>query len=79
MIYIIVKNNFHSKEWLLTCFYGSPKHEFKLEIMGYLENIANQINLTSMPWLVIGDLNIIFNNDEKEGGLPYNRKKLEPI
>lgn len=79
MINVIVKNNFHSKEWLLTCFYGSPKHDMKLEIMGNLENIAHRINLNSMPWLVIGDLNIIFNSKEKEGGLPFNRTKMEPI
>lgn len=32
-----------------------------------------------MPWLVIGDLNVIFNSGEKQGGLPFDRKKVEPI
>ncbi|XP_026400662.1 uncharacterized protein LOC113296575 [Papaver somniferum] len=32
-----------------------------------------------MTWLVIGDLNIIFNSEEKLGGLPFNREKVEPI
>lgn len=79
MINVIVKNNFNSKEWLLTCFYGAPKHEHKLEIMGYLEEIAYRVNINLMPWLVIGDLNIIFNSEEKEGGLPFDRKKVEPF
>lgn len=65
MINIIVKNNFNSKEWLLTCFYGSSKHDNKLEIMGYLEEIAQRVNLNTTPWLVIGDVNIIFNSEEK--------------
>lgn len=79
MINITVKNNFSAKEWLLTCFYGAPKHDNKLEIMGYLEDIAQRVNLNAMPWLVIGDLNIIFNSEEKQGGLPFDRQKIEPI
>lgn len=79
IINVIVKNNFHSKEWLLTCFYGSPKHDLNFEVMGYLENIAQRVNLNSMPWLVIGYLDIIFNSEEKEGGLPFDRKKIELV
>lgn len=79
MINVLVKNNYNSVEWLLTCFYGSPKHDMKLEVMGNLENIAHRINLNSMPWLVIGDLNIILNSEEKEGGLPFNRTKMNHI
>lgn len=79
MINIIVKNNFHSKEWLLTYFYGAPKHDNKLAVMGYLEDIAHRINHNKMPWLIIGDLNIIFNSEEKKGGLPFDRKKVEPV
>ncbi|XP_026458815.1 uncharacterized protein LOC113359387 [Papaver somniferum] len=57
-------------EWILTCMYGSPYKDSRKDEPWKL---VNQMGETmNMPWLVLGDLNVILHKDEKRGGNPAN-------
>ncbi|XP_026401924.1 uncharacterized protein LOC113297608 [Papaver somniferum] len=53
------------KEVLITCVYGVVDVEDKIEQWSHILDIAQQVN---KPWILIGDLNIILDPDEKQGG-----------
>lgn len=52
-------------EVLITCVYGVVDPEDKFEQWSYIANIAQQVN---KPWILIGDLNVNLDPDEKQGG-----------
>lgn len=52
-------------EVLITCVYGEVDPEDKFEQWSYIANIAQQVN---KPWILIGDLNVNLDPDEKQGG-----------
>lgn len=65
-----------SANHLLCCAYGSPKKEYKIDLLKYLLS-----HIVSDPWLIVGDLNLVFDGEEKDGGvwhssLQYKIKQL---
>ncbi|KAI3840817.1 hypothetical protein MKW92_034803, partial [Papaver armeniacum] len=52
----------HNVQWLLTCLYGSPRYQEKKELW---ENITTRSRNMQVPWMIIGDLNITINPQEK--------------
>lgn len=73
MINIMVNTFFVTKQWDLTCFYGSPYPSYRNIAWDFLEYISVQRSQKSMPWIVIWDFNMIFNQTEKQGGIPFNK------
>ena len=53
--------------WRLTCLYGEPKWADKHLTWQRLRELHVLMN---MPWMVVGDMNEIMYNFEKEGGNP---------
>ncbi|KAI3969343.1 hypothetical protein MKW92_039943 [Papaver armeniacum] len=51
-----------NSQWLLTCLYGSPRYQEKKELW---ESIAERSQNMQNPWMLIGDLNITINPQEK--------------
>lgn len=45
--------------------------------IGILKKIAEQFNKFKIPWVLIGDMNLIFDQSEKMGGLPFNKNHSE--
>lgn len=77
MVNIIVNTSFDTKQCALTCFYGSPYPSNRNIVWEFSEEISVQISHRNMPWIVIGDFNMIFNQSEKQGGLPFNKVNNE--
>ncbi|XP_026383536.1 uncharacterized protein LOC113279033 [Papaver somniferum] len=73
MINILVQTNSETKKWLLTCFYGSPYPTNRKIAWDFISDIASQVEMNSMPWVLLGDLNMIFSQEDKCGGLPYDK------
>jgi len=54
--------------WMLSCVYGSPYHQNRAQFWDNLRDIgANYLG----AWLCIGDFNMILDQSEKVGGLPF--------
>uniref|UniRef100_A0A803PE82 DUF4283 domain-containing protein n=1 Tax=Cannabis sativa TaxID=3483 RepID=A0A803PE82_CANSA len=54
-----------STRWRLFTIYGTL---YSWESGSFWEDMAHKINLCSLPWMVIGDLNCILSSEEKQGG-----------
>ncbi|XP_062176085.1 uncharacterized protein LOC133881146 [Alnus glutinosa] len=54
--------------WLLTCVYGSPTY---LNRQYFWDNIMKIGDRFSGPWICIRDFNMILDQSDKFGGLPY--------
>jgi hypothetical protein len=54
--------------WLLTCVYGSPTY---LNRQYFWDNIMKIGDRFSGPWICVGDFNMILDQSDKSGGLPY--------
>ncbi|KAI3920272.1 hypothetical protein MKW92_021529, partial [Papaver armeniacum] len=52
----------HNVQWLLTCLYGIPGYQEKKSLW---ENITTRSQNMQVPWMIIGDLNITINSQEK--------------
>lgn len=50
---------------MITCVYGAVEADDKIEQWTHISDIGQQIN---KPWFLIGDLNVILDPDEKQGG-----------
>lgn len=61
------------REWRLTGMYGEFKWDKKQLTWDCFHGLHNQHNL---PWVVIGDLNEIMIDHEKEGGNPRHQRYL---
>lgn len=64
----------NSKSFIITAIYGRPMFSDRKVFWNRLEQISSFINL---PWLIMGDFNEIAIPNEKFGGRPPNRTKLE--
>lgn len=58
--------------WFLTVIYASPKDGERGATLEQLRNLADSIQL---PWLVIGDFNVIATPTEQKGGAPPDFNK----
>ena len=72
-IHALVKVSSRSLSFLLTDEYASPNFNKHQLFWDYLRNLATLVDL---PWVLIGDLNDMLLEDEKLGGLPLNRNRL---
>ncbi|XP_026459207.1 uncharacterized protein LOC113359848 [Papaver somniferum] len=77
MINVLGQPNSESKKWLLTCFYGSPYLSNRNIAWDFLTKISEQIDKQFFPWILLGDLNMIFSQEEKLGGLPFKKSGCE--
>lgn len=64
------------KSFVMCCAYGSPKRVDKIDSLKHLLS-----HIDSYPWLLVGDLNLVFDREEKDGGvwhssLQYKIKQL---
>ncbi|KAF9599139.1 hypothetical protein IFM89_035418 [Coptis chinensis] len=55
--------------WIASFFYGSPYASLKEASWNYIKNTRR---VGDEPWLIIGDMNVIFKQLEKQGGEPYD-------
>jgi hypothetical protein len=78
---VLVMGDDPSKDWRLTGLYGESVWRHKHRTWSWLHDLHGQANY---PWLVIGDMNEILYNTEKEGGQPrpqryfFKGKALRP-
>ncbi|KAF9602068.1 hypothetical protein IFM89_024835 [Coptis chinensis] len=63
-----------NKSWVVSFFYGSPYAPLK---KASWNNIQNTRRTGGDPWLIIGDLNIIFDQNEKQGGELFELQQSE--
>ncbi|KAK9001983.1 hypothetical protein V6N11_024676 [Hibiscus sabdariffa] len=56
-------------EWLGTFIYGPPHRDEKQQFWEVMTNLRSG---SDNSWLVIGDTNVVTNQDEKLGGAPFN-------
>uniref|UniRef100_A0A803NZ18 Reverse transcriptase domain-containing protein n=2 Tax=Cannabis sativa TaxID=3483 RepID=A0A803NZ18_CANSA len=63
-----------SEPWFLFCMYGTPYPALKNEYWDWLTNTVKGCNAN---WAVMGDLNVIMNAEEKEGGKQFHDKEGE--
>lgn len=61
------------KNYLITAFCGSP-YSNKVDSWKHVIKIANRINI---PWMIIGDLNVVLTNEEKKGTRPFDRNEAD--
>ncbi|XP_060974384.1 uncharacterized protein LOC133039470 [Cannabis sativa] len=57
--------------WSLLAVYGTPYEEKKSDFWDFM---TCKINSQSGPWALIGDLNVILNNEDKSGGSAFMRR-----
>ncbi|XP_074352892.1 uncharacterized protein LOC141692048 [Apium graveolens] len=55
-------------KYRLTGMYGEPDHNIRIETWDLIRNL---ISTVFMPWVIIGDLNNIVRQTDKNGGRPY--------
>ncbi|XP_021842437.2 uncharacterized protein [Spinacia oleracea] len=70
----IIKGLFCEEEWRLTCFYGwasAPDKHLSWELLRSIRNAS------LLPWLVVGDMNQILFEAEKEGGQPRSQREMD--
>ncbi|KAF9603180.1 hypothetical protein IFM89_034513 [Coptis chinensis] len=68
-----IKNDPH-QSWIACFFYGSPYKTFRNTSWDPIRNL----DLFSLPILIIGDLNVTISNEESLGGKPYEYQDGEP-
>jgi hypothetical protein len=64
---VLVSGDTPDKDWRLTGLYGESVWRHKHRTWRYLRELHQQVNL---PWMVLGDMNEILSESEKEGGAP---------
>ncbi|KAF9612249.1 hypothetical protein IFM89_038671 [Coptis chinensis] len=68
MIAMMVSFDPYGHPWILSCFYGSPYPNLKRHSWEFLHTLSDDY---ALPWVIIGDLNMILDKSEKRGGGPY--------
>ncbi|KAI3871028.1 hypothetical protein MKX03_010874 [Papaver bracteatum] len=64
-------DNTTNKSYLVTTFYGNA-YPNKLDSWKNVMKLADKVKL---PWMIIGDLNVVLTNEEKEGLRPLDINK----
>lgn len=62
MIHAIILNDPSISEWFLTYMYGTPYKEQQDEQRDYIKDLSKSVNIL---WVVVGDLNITLNKEDK--------------
>ncbi|KAF9608897.1 hypothetical protein IFM89_012065 [Coptis chinensis] len=68
MIAMMVTSDPYGHPWILSCFYGSPYPNLKRHSWEFLHTLSDDY---ALPWVIIGDLNMILGKSEKRGGDLY--------
>lgn len=66
MFHCLVNSDPAKPKWLLSCVYGSPYPQEISTQWNFIENVCETFNIQA-PWVMIGDLNIILNSEERLG------------
>ena len=61
------------QEWWLTCVYGPQDERDKV---AFLQELVDIRDLHAGPWLVVGDFNLLVNEEDKSNAL-INRRMME--
>ncbi|KAM0859874.1 hypothetical protein ACQ4PT_046911 [Festuca glaucescens] len=64
---VLVSGETPEKDWRLTGLYGESVWRHKHRTWRYLRELSHQANV---PWMVLGDMNEILSESEKDGGAP---------
>ena len=59
--------------WRFTGFYGEPNTQKRHESWDFLWQLNSQ---NSLPWLCLGDFNVILRGAEKKGGNNWGRAQM---
>lgn len=62
---MLIKKDDDNSRWLLTCFYGHPDKNKRMEAWQLLQSFK----LVNMDWCVIEDFNEVLSHDERVGGM----------
>ncbi|XP_015165284.1 uncharacterized protein [Solanum tuberosum] len=65
---VTLRVKLNNKEFYLTVVYARCSVIERLELWDAIEKVAEQ---SHKPWLIGGDFNVILNEEEKQGGLPF--------
>lgn len=52
-------------QWKLGCIYGTP---YRADKAAFWQQVTDLLVHEESPWCILGDLNVVFNEDEKVGG-----------
>ncbi|XP_026410582.1 uncharacterized protein LOC113305796 [Papaver somniferum] len=74
MINCTVKLDSQNNSSMLTCIYGALNPSDKENQWNHLRNLRTTY---TNPWIVIGDLNFILHQNEKEGGNPHGQSDID--
>jgi endonuclease/exonuclease/phosphatase family metal-dependent hydrolase len=55
-------------EWRLTCYYGYPERSKRRHAWNLLREL---VNMSSIPWCIIGDFNDLLSQEDKKGIHPH--------
>lgn len=69
--FIIELRFFHDNsivDWIAYCVYGTPYENKK---RSFQSNLTERILRCKKPWVLLGDLNCILSQSEKQGGRPF--------
>ena len=72
-IHSLVKVPTNSYNFLLTAIYALPNFNERKILWNYLKDLSPSVN---MPWVLLGNFNDMLAEDEKMGGLPLNKNRL---
>lgn len=67
-----VTNHINGDSWILTCFYGSPYRKLKRNSWKIIKDMATSMN---KPWIVIGELNVVLHEEEKNSRFPFRKQE----
>ncbi|OVA14685.1 Endonuclease/exonuclease/phosphatase [Macleaya cordata] len=73
---VSTSNDTGMHEWLLTCFYGNPNKPDRITEWNFIVDMASHV---SQPWILLGDLNSVFDQSKKKGGIPFNFNDVTDI
>ncbi|OVA00050.1 Endonuclease/exonuclease/phosphatase [Macleaya cordata] len=76
MVNAIMRDGVNQTNWLLTALYGPLNKATRLEVWKFIEEIGIEVNL---PWVLLGDLNVIFNHSEKCGGNAFRMDDVRDV
>ncbi|GMJ01875.1 hypothetical protein HRI_003856700 [Hibiscus trionum] len=71
---IMVEDDSNGFSWRCTGFYGAPEVQNRAAAWDLLRQLDD---IPQVPWLVIGDFNVILFASEKVGGLPRNQWQMD--
>ncbi|XP_026459380.1 uncharacterized protein LOC113360043 [Papaver somniferum] len=73
MIHALVTNDPAKGQWFLSCVYGTPYKNDQLSQWNYIKDLSTSI---SIPWVLIGDLNIIMNPSERNSNTEITSQEV---